>query len=62
MGGYSFKDARAVQSWVMTLGDDYIYRFPVDFKAQLVACGDDSLTIAEIIQNRAEATKAGYNC
>ena len=25
MGGYSFKDARAVQSWVTTLGDDEIY-------------------------------------
>ena len=49
MGGYSFKDARAVQSWVMTLGDDEIYRFAVDFKAQLVACGNDSLTIAETI-------------
>ena len=51
MGGYSFKDARAVQAWVTTLGDDEIYRFAVDFKAQLVACGDDSLTIAETIQN-----------
>ena len=61
MGGYSFKDARAVQAWVTTLGDDEIYRFAVDFKAQLVACGDDSLTIAETIQNRAAATKAGYN-
>ena len=50
-----------MQSWVKTLGDDKIYRFAVDFKAKLVACGDDSLTIAETIQNRAAGTKAGYN-
>ena len=60
MGGYSFQDARAVHAWVTTLGDDEIYRFAVDFKAQLVACRDDALTIAETIQNRAAATKAGH--
>ena len=50
-----------MQSWVTNLGDYKIYRFAVDFKAQLVACGDDALIIAETIQNRAAATKAGYN-
>ena len=50
-----------MQAWIKTLGDDEIYQFAFDFKAQLVACGDDSLTISETIQNKAAETKAGYD-
>ena len=49
-----------MQAWIGTLGDGKIYRFAVNFKTQLVACRDDSLTISETIQNKVAATKAGY--
>ena len=60
MGGYSFKDTRAVEAWLAVIGDDEVYRFAMDFKAQIVACSATSLTISDTIHNRASAAKAGY--
>ena len=50
-----------MKAWSATLGDNKIYRFALNCKAQLVTCGDEFITTADSIANKASATRAGYS-
>ena len=43
------------------LGDDEIYRFAFDMKAQIVACADDFVTTGESLASKAVAIKAVFH-
>ena len=60
IGGYTFCDVLSVKAWSLVLGDDKIYCYALDCKAQFVACGDDFVTTANSIANKATTTRAGY--
>ena len=61
MGGFTFRDASAVEALISVLGDDEIYRFAFDMKAQIVACTDDFVTTRESLASKAAAIKAGFH-
>ena len=60
IGGYTFRDVLSVKAWSLVLGDDTIYCYALNCKAQFVVCGDDFVTTANSIANKATTTRAGY--
>ena len=51
-----------VEALIQVLGDDEIYRFAFDMKAQLVACSGNFVTTSESLASKAATIKAGFHC
>ncbi|KAL7466323.1 hypothetical protein ACHAXS_006628 [Conticribra weissflogii] len=61
IGNTVFKNVQACNAWVVTLQDQEIYRFCVDFLSLLMLTQDAFETISEGMHARADAYKAQFN-
>ena len=60
-GNRIFKDQRSVEAFVITFGDQDIYRYCVDFVSLLMLAHDPFFTVSEGMASEAAAVKANYN-
>ena len=60
VAGYTFKDQTATDAWAITLGDDDVLHYFRDARAQLSDLSTRQKTSANIVQEEANAKKAGF--
>ena len=60
-GPYTFKDAPSTMAWATALGEPTLMRYFVDCRVLLASLKSQASTEASILQDEANAKKAGYN-